>query len=188
MVTFSKTIRGLNKLVFDNYMYTGQKPLANEYFRWQCVLRGQKSCKGAVKAYQDGSNPEITCPHNHAPDSVAVALDEHRNLVKTAAQETLEKPQQILSHALLQLDEEARAAHRKITVKRALRGEHSANMPPEPNEWPTNGNVNNPSNFMLHDNGINAGERVIIFATEENLRRLCVVYGWKLCNGTKFIS
>ena len=144
----------------------------------------QKSCKGAVKAYQDRSNPEITCPHNHAPDSVAVALDDHRNLMKTVAQETLEKPQQILSRALLQLDEEARATHPKMeTVKRALRGERSANMPPEPNdlnelviegEWTTNGNVKNPSNFMLHDNGINAGERVIIFATEENLRRLCM--------------
>ena len=53
MARFSKTIRGLNKLIFDNYMYSRQKPLANEYFRWQCVLRGQKSCKGAVEAYQE---------------------------------------------------------------------------------------------------------------------------------------
>ena len=116
--------------------------------------------------------------------------------MKTAAQETLEKPQQILSHALLQLDEEARVTHPKMeTVNRALRGERSANMPPEPNdlviegEWTTNGNVNNPSNFMLHDNGINAGEHVIIFATEENLRRLCGM--WFMdgnFDGTKFIS
>ena len=88
--------------------------------------------------------------------------------MKTPARETSEKQQQIISRALLNL-------------MMKPDDERSANMPPEPNdlnelviegEWTTNGNVNNLSNFMLHDNGINAGECVIIFATEENLSRL----------------
>lgn len=72
------------------------------------------------------------------------------------------------------------------TVKRALRAERSAHMPRDPDslaqfiiqgDWTTTGGIN-PVNFLLHDNGPDAADRIVIFGTDENLRRLAASTRW----------
>jgi len=116
--------------------------------------------------------------------------------MKLIAEASHEKPSQILASVVPQLPDAARALlPDNESCKRSLRLIRSKNRPPDPTtladlfitgDWTlTCGTEKVP--FFKFDNGSQATERVIIFATDENLRRLATSDTWFM-DGTFDVS
>lgn len=182
------TGRGGAKINIDGYLYTKHKQLSDGSFRWRCTKRDSNQCSGALKALLNGANPNLTSQHNHAADNIDFTLASHRQQMKIASQLTFSKPQAVLANALINLPEAARQRHPNLeSTKRSLRRERSRHMPRDPaniediiieGQWSTTGQGGLGEIFLLHDNGIGSDERVIVFATRNNLRYLCEADTW----------
>ena len=177
------TSRGGVKININWYVYTKHKQLADGSFRWRCTKRDSNQCSGAQKTTLNGANPILTSQHNHAVDNIDFTLASHRQEMKTACQLTFAKPQAVLANALVNLHEAARQRHPNLeSTKRSLRREKSRHMTRDPanieGEWSRTGQDELGELFLLHDNGINSDERVIVFATRDHLQFLCEVEAW----------
>jgi hypothetical protein len=126
-------------------------------------------------------NPDMKKPHSHQPDENAIIIAKCRDAMKRKAKLTLDKPNQIFTHANAQLPDDAKTyIPSSDTCKRVLRRVRAQHRPREPQTlqeldidgaWPmTTGD--NPQPFLLHDNGSDANERVVIFAKEHHIQKL----------------
>ena len=94
---------------------------------------------------------------------------------------TLDKPNQIFTHANAQLPDDAKAYIASSDtckgVLRRVRAQHRPREPPTLQELDIDGawsmtTDDNPQPFLLHDNGSDADERVVIFAKEHHIQKL----------------
>ena len=126
-------------------------------------------------------NPDTKKPHSHQPDENAVTIPKYRDTMKRKAKLSLDKPNQIVTHANAQLPDDTKAyIPSSDTCKRVLRRVRAQHRPREPQTlqeldidgaWPmTTGD--NPQPFLLHDNGSDANEPVVIFAKEHHIQKL----------------
>jgi hypothetical protein len=182
------TGRGGKKISVNGYLYTKHKQLSDGSFRWRCTKRDSNRCCGSLKASLNGDNPRDIIQHNHVVDNIDFVLASHRQQMKIASRLTFSKPQAVLANALVNLSEAAQRHHPNLeSTKRTLRRERSRNMPRDAasideiiieGQWSTTGQDGHGEIFLLHDNGIGSHERVIVFATRNNLMYLCEADTW----------
>jgi hypothetical protein len=133
-------------------------------------------CTAILQTSKNMDNPDMKKPYNHQPDENAITIAKCRHH---------EKKSQINANA--QLPDDAKAyIPSSDTCKRVLRRFCAQNRPREPQTlqeleidgaWPmTTGD--NPQPFLLHDNGSDATERVVIFAKEHHIQKLADSNVW----------
>ena len=108
--------------------------------------------------------------------------------MKQSTQNGMANTQAVLAQSLVNLSVDARQNHPDLeSTKRALRLQRSRFMPRDPQnlqelliagEQATTGGAAG-DRFLLRDY-VDAAERVIVFATDENLRRLCAADVWHI--------
>ena len=179
--------RGGQKILLDGFIYTKKKESADGII-WRCAERnGIIPCSASMKSDLNLQNPQLLKQHIHGANHNKVNVQKCRHEMKVRAKTSLDKPNQIYVHANADLKEEARATlPNPETIKRVLRRTRSENRPPEPRslrdfqlvgDW-TLTRGNRPENFILHDNGVNAQERMIIFAKQSHVQKLSECQKW----------
>jgi hypothetical protein len=107
--------------------------------------------------------------------------------MKRKAKLTLDKPNQIITHANAQLTDDAKTyIPSSDSCKRVLRRVRAQHRPREPqtlHELDIDGawsmtTADNPQPFHLHDNAPDADERVMIFAKEHHIQKLADSDAW----------
>ena len=116
------------------------------------------------------------------PSDGKVEIAKAKSRMKATAKNGFGNPSQIYHQVQSTLSDEARLfLPQEESCKRSIRrilAKHHPNHPQSlndlaiENEWILTAGPN-PERFLLYDNGINAPNRIIIFATDENLRMLC---------------
>jgi hypothetical protein len=109
--------------------------------------------------------------------------------MKDLARSVGAKPSQIIARTLQGAANNVRVNFGRIeSAKRDLRHQRQRLRPAEPTssaelvlseEWKTTGG-DQPQRFLLHDNGVGAANRMLIFATDEQLRMLADAPVWHM--------
>lgn len=160
----------------------------NNLITWRCVKRDPPvSCPATLHTTKNYENPEVKKTHNHPSDETSVRVTKCRSDMKAKAETTRDKPNQIFTFATSQAPDDVKAHLPSAdTCKRVLRRARALHCPSEPQslqdlnidgEWAmTQGD--NPTRFLLYDNGTAADERIIIFASETHLAQLAASDTW----------
>lgn len=186
------TKRGGQKLCLDGFMYTKKtESKTADRIVWRCVQRDAAvPCPSTLQTTKSLTNPVLQKSHTHEADQNAVVIAKCRDGMKRKAETSCNRPNQIYTAANAQLPDDAKADLPSAdTCKRVLRRARSRNHPAEPQTlqdftvagtWAlTTGD--DPQQFLLYDNGPEADERVVMFATADHMQKLnnrCLVYGW----------
>ena len=126
--------RGREKMVLDGHMYTVKcDKLKGDSISWRCVKRTTHGCKAILKTTRQYEQPNIQREHNHISDNVAGEVEKHRQHMKLSAQNSNDKPNQILTLTTAPASDEvkARLPHAE-TMKRVLRRTRSSHSPKDP--------------------------------------------------------
>ena len=166
-------------------MYVKQKVLKNGSVCWECDQRRNKfACKAKLHVLDDQIIKEIN-NHTHAVNRGEVQASKVRQEMKKRARETEETPQQIISNAVAHLNDHAAvtmlAVHhirREIRRQRKRAGnqvyvpqDRFFDIPPEYQQTAAG------EAFLLHDTG-NGDDRILVFATNENIQLLAESQSW----------
>ena len=125
--------------------------------------------------------------HSHPADETGVSVEKCRHSMKSSASTANDKPNQILTFAAAAAPDEVQARLPAAeTIKRVLRRVRAHHRPKDPNtlheliiegQWSqTSGE--HPTTFLKYDNGQDADERVVIFATDAHLQQLASCEVW----------
>ncbi|KAG0424598.1 hypothetical protein HPB47_028193 [Ixodes persulcatus] len=125
--------------------------------------------------------------HNHASDVDGVKVTKVRMNLKRKERETSEPPSKLLAQALCSSSAAVRANLGSLeTVRRDLRQQRSRLRPAEPEStaklevdgiWATTGGEV-PQPFLIYDNGSERRDRMLVFASSEQLRALSTSPTW----------
>ena len=148
-----------------------------------CVLK----CTAVLKTNKKYTDAMLVKEHSHPTDVTGVSVEKCRHSMKSTASTANDKPNQILSFAAAAvLDEVQARLPAAETIKRVLRGVRANHRLKDPNtlrelitegQWSqTSGEY--PTTFLKYDNGADADERVVIFATEVHLQQLASCEVW----------
>ena len=131
--------------------------------------------------------PEVKSDHNHDSDMVSIEVTKMRMKMSDQAKTATSRPKQILASALSTVENDVRAAAgRQDTIKRTIRRHQRGKLPKDPptlkelkieDEWTQTAGPS-PKNFLIHDSGSDASQRIIIFGTDEALRHLALTSTW----------
>ncbi|KAK4883085.1 hypothetical protein RN001_006404 [Aquatica leii] len=181
-----KSNKGGEKLRFSGYLYVLHTE-RREFIRWRCSMSSSFKCRGSLTTDLNKTVPNVTSQHNHPADEEYVKVAKTVCEMKQRAKESGSKPVQIFAEAVQTLENTTRARMPlEDSMKRTLRNQKSKNLPSMPatlqelvieGDWTMSGGLN-PKRFLLHDNGPNAEERMIIFATDSSLRFLSQSNEW----------
>ena len=128
-------------------------------------------------------NPRSYVNDDHPADRTGFEVNKLCTSMKTVAKQSRNRPNQILTQALLQASDQVRANSGIVqTCKRDLQRQHCGclGLPQDtatlqevitPVEWKDSGGEN-PRPFLLHSSGSSQHQRVIVCAAEEQLRHL----------------
>ena len=165
------------KLCLDGYIYTKHSESGSS-IHWRCTKRSSMHCPCHLKTNIDFTNPVVdVTKHTHAGDVNGVKVLKARLLMKQHANQG--KPSQVFAHGVRGLDAHARGSMRsEESCKRTIRNARARLLPADPvnvnalviqNEWTqtTSGN-----RFLLYDNNDLDNNRIIIFATDEQMQIL----------------
>ena len=178
-----KSAKSGSKVCYNGHMYT-KKKCSLHRIRWECSRKNTLSCSGAIT-----TNSAIfsTFNHCHDTDYSSIEAAKVRNKLKQTCHVIRGSNSQILTGALQNCSSGARCAIGKVdTLKRNIRRHKRGGLPNEPQslsqlviqeEWTTTGGQG-AEPFVIYDNGINATNRMLVFATECGLRHLCRVHTW----------
>ena len=81
-------------MCFGGYMYSKGHEGVNE-ITWRCVKRKLMKCVGTVKTSLDESNAREMLNHCHPPNENEVRINVAKQEMKTKAQTTHDKPNQV---------------------------------------------------------------------------------------------
>jgi hypothetical protein len=190
---FIQSQRGARKLIFNGYSYRQYRHDAiTDTTSWRCSL---KSCTGKLQTIADNVSVVLS-DHNHAPNPEGMAAAVTVCAIKQRAIVTAEPPRQVFGTVTRGLDLNVAAllptpeACRKI-IHRKRKAEGVNYVVPR-----TIADIDVPldlrsttrgENFLLHDSGPLDENRMLIFATSNNLRILRVSEHW-FADGTFSIS
>ena len=177
--------KGGQKLILNGFIYTKQiytkqitKP---RNIRWRCVQR-TTDCKAL-----DLDDPKLVTAHNHDPSDTKVAAVKCRSEMKQQAKQSFDKPSQIMTQAMSQIDVTARVdLGRKESIKRTLRNQRLGRIPPQPEslqdlvidgEWALTTGPD-PQQFLVYDNGPDTDSRIIVFGASDALQHLSKADTW----------
>lgn len=188
-----KTDRGGLKIVFNDYMYTKQKNLANNKIRWECVEKKKKKCKGSITTDQSILNVLKNIEHeNHLPSSAQVEATKAILNMHTKAQNNFDTPSRVFAEETSNLSNEAMVLLTdEKSIKRSLRRIRNKKYPSLcplselkiNSNWATTGGAE-PKQFLLFDNE-NNDNRLIVFASPEGMLELSKSTKWSM-DGTFF--
>ena len=177
------TKRGGKKLCLDGFTYTiNVVATSKDEISWCCVKRGGTvKCSAVLKTNKQYKNAVLVEQHSHPADQTAVDVEHCHHSMKHKASTTNNKPNQILTFAAAAPSDEVQARLPAAdTVKRVFCRVCAAHRPKDPHtlseliidgQWDqTTGE--HPTNFVLYDNGPDADECVIVFATQAHLQKL----------------
>ena len=156
------------------------------HIRWQCVLCNN-GCKGTLVTDLGSRDPTENHQHDHAPDITAQEIAKSRGEMRRRAVTSADPPNRIYSEELANLSDAAKAMMHKVeTCKRSIRRNRTSEFPEQPanladlviaHTWTHNSGLNQ-ERFLLHDNGADSDSRLIVFATDSNLRLLAAADKW----------
>ena len=182
------TKRGGQKLCLDGFMYTCKHVAKQKNeITWRCVKRTSSGCKAILQTTKDYEDATLQTVHNHISDNVGAEIEITRHGMKSTAKTTNDKPNQIVTFATSTASDQVKARLPEAdTLKRVLRRVRAAHRPKEPQtlqelsiQHPWTQTVgDNQTDFLLFDNGPHADERVIVFATEDHVRKLAGSDKW----------
>jgi hypothetical protein len=90
-------------------------------------------CTAILQTSKNMDNPDTKKPYNHQPDENAVTIPKCRDTMKRKATLSLDKPNQIFTHANAQLPDDTKAyIPSSDTCKRVLRRVRAQHRPREP--------------------------------------------------------
>jgi len=183
----TRSNKGGLKAIFSGHMYT-VKYTGIKKMSWRCVKSNLLKCPGILQSELDYSEPHvitthlITCTENSGKINVTKCVNEMLQLAK----HNEKKPGQIFSEVVAKVDRNTKALMpAEEIVKRRLRRQKSKNNPINPNclnqlvienDWCYLGDKS--TRFLLHDNGIDETERIIVFATDNCLKYLTEASTW----------
>jgi len=132
--------------------------------------------QGSTDANYD--NPRSYVEHNHPADRTGVEVTKLQATMKAQAKQSTSCPHQILTQYLLQANDDVCANVGNLeTCKRDLRRQRRGCLPKAPEEWKTTRGAN-PRPFLVHDSGPDAGQHVVLYSAEEQLRHLGQADTW----------
>ena len=176
---YVRSNKGGMKLLFQNNLYVKQKVLSSGAVCWECDQRRNKfACKAKLHVLNDQVIKQVN-DHTHVASRAVVESSKVRQEMKKSARETEEMPQQIISQSVALLSEQAAVAmppihhiRRDIHRQRKRAGnplpvpqDKDFDIPPEYHQT-TSG-----QQFLLFGSG-HGEDRIIIFATDENIQLL----------------
>ena len=160
--------RGGLLICCNGYMYT-KKLERKTCIRWECSQRRSLNCKGAVTTDASTENITSLCAHKHDGDFSKVEAMKIKATMKKHAAATRGKPSQILADAAVSAPVEVRAALGNTeTIKRVIRNHKRGALPKDPTslhdltiseKW----SKFEGKDFLIHDNGFEAANRVLVF-------------------------
>ena len=175
------SIRGIQKVMHNGYVYVKQKDLAGGVISYECEKRRGNGtriseCKAKIKVKNDvvvGTLHE----HTHASDATQCEVLQVRHNIKKRALETEETPQQILGREMQNLSEAASVQMIPIPhLRRHIRKQRQANHAQHP--LPTDRStielpdeykkLSSGENFLLFDSGVADKNRIFIFGTDQS--------------------
>ena len=177
--------KGGQKLILNGFIYTKQitKP---RNIRWRCVQR-TTDCKATLTTTLDLDDPKLVTAHNHDPSDTKVAAVKCRSEMKQQAKQSFDKPSQIMTQAMSQIDVAARVdLGREESIKRTLRNQRLGRIPPQPEslqdlvidgEWALTTGPD-PQQFLVYDNGPDTDSRIIVFGASDALQHLSRTDTW----------
>ena len=178
---FAESQRGGRKLLWNGYIYTYQKELANQVTSWECVLRRSGQCKARIKLSMSDEFLEAVNEHTHAPSATSCELAQIRSNIKRKSETTHDTTQQILTVELQNISDDA-AVHLPIVgnLRHTIRSQRQTRnhypiqtsreeIPEIPNEFRF---LENGEEFLLYDSGSGDVNRILIFGTHQNLQLL----------------
>nr|XP_054757396.1 uncharacterized protein LOC129263513 [Lytechinus pictus] len=179
--------RGGRKLLLGGYIYLKKKDLADGWESFECELRrNRQECKAKVQVLGDNQFRERT-EHSHPPNHGRTNAAKVKMAIKRRATESHEPPQQVLMATLPQATAEGSAALPRLSdIRRNIRRHRQNAVPhlPAPRrlsdlEVPDEQGFSfGGEQFLIHDSGREDQHRIIIFATDTNLRVLGNAESW----------
>ena len=178
--------KGGRKLAFENNIYIKQKVLSNGAVCWECnQRRTANTCKAKIHVLNDQVIRRVN-EHTHNGNSATVEASKIRSQMKKRARETEEPPQQIISIAVGLINDQASAAMPAVHhILRDLRRQRQRKGNPLPCPQDTRFDIpdeyqvtTDGKPFMMYDSGPGDGNRIIVFATEENIELLAHSPTW----------
>ena len=172
--------KGVKKLCYNGYMYTKKSTSATTK-RWECSRRPALRCNGKITTNLSVSDIISSIEHNHERDEGSVEAAKMHTTLYQEAKSTRGNTTRIVADSLESMTQEGRLAMGNLkTVKRYVQRKRQDGRPKEPEslsdleiagEW-TMTCGENPVPFLLNDNGAEAKNRIIIFATKDALHHL----------------
>ena len=180
--------KGKSKLSYNGFFYVRQQEKSGKV-RWTCDKRRSHGCSGAILTDTLIGNPNPTTAHNHVRDQGRIDAMKKREEMKHLAISTVADPSAIQAGVLLQADDEVKTrVGTREACSQAMARARRKSFPANPHNlnqlaieggFATTGGIN-PVRYLLYDNGprnpINS--RVVIFSTDDNLRRLATMDRW----------
>jgi hypothetical protein len=177
----TNTNRGKQKIVYDGYSYY-YRGVKTDIHTWRC-----RAVRCTGKIYTNNDNILLnSTTHNHSKNE-SVELVLVFNAMKKRSLVTSETSRDIVLNALQEVNCDISVTH---TVKyfrdqiTKFRKEHMFSLKENcdiPEQFFRT--LGSKIDFLLHDSGINENERIVIFATEQNLIHLQYNTIW-VCDST----
>ncbi|XP_066950862.1 uncharacterized protein [Macrobrachium rosenbergii] len=178
--------KGGEKLCYKGYMYT-KKSTSATTMRWECSRKSAFGCNGKITTNLAISDVISIIEHNHAGDEGSVEAAKVHTTLFQQAKSTRGNTSRIVADSLESMTQDGRIAMGNInTVKRYVQRKRQEGRPKDPEslkdlkilgEWTmTRGEHSVP--FLLHDNGAEANNRIIIFATRDAMDHLAKAHTW----------
>ncbi|KAK2147155.1 hypothetical protein LSH36_567g01057 [Paralvinella palmiformis] len=114
--------------------------------RWRCVQR-TTDCKATLTITLVNDDPKLDAAHNHDPCDTKVAAFKCRSQMKQQAKQSFDKPSQIMTQAMSEIDVTARVELEELALTTG----------PDPQQ------------FLVYDNGRYTDSRIIIFGASDTL-------------------
>ncbi|KAL4153412.1 hypothetical protein QTP88_001245 [Uroleucon formosanum] len=164
------------KIVVGGYAYTLQHTLSKTK-RWKCNKKTKYNCPGILSSSWVLTNSVLQIEQNHTGNNQIQVIENFKNDIKSRSRKTCDKPSQIFAEAVSQLAAEAQLfLPKESVVKRTIRNQRTNNNSALncindiviEDDWA----LVNGQQFLLADNKSTTGERIVLFATDDNLKML----------------
>ena len=146
---------------------------------WECVKRRVNGCKARASTTLQFNDATFFHAHCHLPDYVDVNVTKAKASIKERAANTNEHPAEIYAQVVADCDENTRLRlPEERSLKRTIQRSRGSIHPPEPaslQDLTVEGDyalTDGHERFLMYDNGVHARSRIIVFASDADLRSL----------------
>ena len=171
--------KGGEKMIRDGNMYVIKRRNGRRV-SWECVKRRVNGCKARASTDLQFNDATFFHAHCHTPDYVNVSVTKAKASIKENAANSNEHPAGIYAQVVADCDEETRLRlPEEKSLKRTIQRSRGTVHPPEPaslQDLTVEGDYalteRGHERFLMYDNGVHARNRIIVFASDADLRCL----------------